>query len=57
MKQDPQRVATVRIRIYSKLYGVEDFVGSDYNKLVLRAHQSVAAYTAAGVYTYYVGRI
>ena len=46
---------THRIRIYSKLYGNEDFVGVNASELVARAKAKVAAYIAAGTPAHYVG--
>jgi hypothetical protein len=48
---------TIRIRIYSKLYGNEDFVGVNLHSLVMRASSKVAAYCAAGNPAHYIGQI
>lgn len=48
---------TIRIRIYSKLYGVEDFVGSDLHSLCMRAASKVQAYCEAGNPSHYIGQI
>lgn len=47
----------IRIRIYSKLKGVEDFVGINFNKLELQAKEAVRAYEKAGIEATYIGRI
>ena len=46
-----------RVRIYSALYGVEDFVGLDLESLTRRADEKVRAYRDAGIVARYIGQI
>ena len=53
------QLKTVRIRIYSKLMGNQDFCGPESNQYELEheARQAVAAYLAAGIKARFIGQV